>query len=170
MGLFPPNESKGWRLISPRVKRHCIKFIPIVLLFTIISLTYFNDHLPYVPKKHRISSYDIELEESFRRDRLTPGGLNGFLPRYKVKRYCKNHNWEPYPYRESRRKIYDLFLLNTELDWLEIRLNELEHHVDYFVILESATTFTGHPKPLALHDNWKQFEKFHSKIIYLSSS
>jgi beta-1,4-mannosyl-glycoprotein beta-1,4-N-acetylglucosaminyltransferase len=166
MGIFPANGTRCWPLISPRIKRHYIKFIPFVLVFTIISLTYFRDHLPYVPKKHRISSYDIEVEESFRQDRLTQGGPNGFLPRHKAKRYCKNHNWAPYPYRETRRKIYDLFLINTELDWLEIRLNELQHHVDYFVILESATTFTGHPKPLTLHDNWDQFSKFHSKIIY----
>jgi len=28
-------------------------------------------------------------------------------------------------------------MINTELDWLEIRLHELESQVDYFVILES---------------------------------
>lgn len=31
-----------------------------------------------------------------------------------------------------------MFLINTELDFLEIRLNELDQEVDYFVILESG--------------------------------
>jgi beta-1,4-mannosyl-glycoprotein beta-1,4-N-acetylglucosaminyltransferase len=57
-------------------------------------------------------------------------------------------------------------MVNTELDWLEIRLNELHQHVDYFVVLESATTFTGLPKPLVLAENWARFETFRHKIIY----
>jgi beta-1,4-mannosyl-glycoprotein beta-1,4-N-acetylglucosaminyltransferase len=57
-------------------------------------------------------------------------------------------------------------MVNSELDWLEIRLNELHKHVDYFVVLESATTFTGHPKPLAVKENWSRFEKFDKQIIY----
>jgi beta-1,4-mannosyl-glycoprotein beta-1,4-N-acetylglucosaminyltransferase len=51
-------------------------------------------------------------------------------------------------------------MVNRELGWLEIRLNELHNHVDYFVVLESATTFTGHPKPLAVKEHWLWFEKF----------
>lgn len=56
-------------------------------------------------------------------------------------------------------------MVNTELDWLEIRLNELKNEVDYFVILESATTFTGLPKPLHVRENWARFKDFHNKII-----
>lgn len=39
-------------------------------------------------------------------------------------------------------------------------------YVDYFVIVESLTTFTGKLKPLYLKDNWNLFEDFHHKIIY----
>lgn len=56
-------------------------------------------------------------------------------------------------------------MVNTELDWLEIRLNELKDHVDYFVILESKHTFTGLDKELIVKKNWKKFEEFHDKII-----
>lgn len=53
--------------------------------------------------------------------------------------------------QNRRRKVYDLFLVTTELDFFEIRLNELDKEVDYFVVLESATTFQMNPKPLYVH-------------------
>jgi len=65
------------------------------------------------------------------------------------------------------RKVYDCFTLNKELDMLEIRLNELANVVHKFVIAESAITFTGHPKPLSLKDNWNNFERFHNQISHL---
>lgn len=79
---------------------------------------------------------------------------------------CRAHGFAPVKPQTSRRKIYDLVLMSTELDWLEIRLHTLSHCVDYFVIIESPTTFTGKPKPLHLRDNWDLFKDFHHKIIY----
>lgn len=67
----------------------------------------------------------------------------------------------------GRRKVYDLFMLNTELDWLEIRLHELASQVDYFVILESPTTFTGLPKKMYYEENKHKFEEFKDKISTL---
>ncbi|RFU24085.1 hypothetical protein B7463_g12256, partial [Scytalidium lignicola] len=111
---------------------------------------------------------DIELEDSLATASETSIHLdpNGFLEFSPASKYCAAHNWKVFPHRESRRKIYDLTMVNTELDWLEIRLNELQDHVDYFVILESATTFTGLPKNLTLSQNWSRFQQFTSKIIY----
>ena len=40
------------------------------------------------------------------------------------------------PGAASKRKIYDVFLVHNELDMLELRLIELEHVVDCFVIIE----------------------------------
>ena len=34
--------------------------------------------------------------------------------------------------KRGEGKIYDLMMLNSELDWLEVRFNELHNHVDYF--------------------------------------
>ena len=62
--------------------------------------------------------------------------------------------------------MYDLFLADSELEWLEIRLNTLDDVVDYFVIVESSKTFTYHPKPLYFKDNYSRFQKFAHKIIY----
>ena len=49
---------------------------------------------------------------------------------------------------------------------LEIRLGELHEHVDYFVVVESKTTFVGNAKPLYLKENWERFQPYHSQIIY----
>jgi beta-1,4-mannosyl-glycoprotein beta-1,4-N-acetylglucosaminyltransferase len=62
--------------------------------------------------------------------------------------------------------IYDCFMFCKELDILEIRLNTLDEYVDYFVINESPTTFSGNDKPLYYSANKERFEKFHHKIIY----
>ncbi|KAI4121813.1 MAG: hypothetical protein LQ338_006161 [Usnochroma carphineum] len=91
---------------------------------------------------------------------------NGFLPMDKARDYCQTRHWDPYPYRNNRRKIYDLFIINTELDWLEIRMGELQNEVDYFVILEAETTFTEAPKPLHIQENWARFAPFHPKMIH----
>ena len=82
-----------------------------------------------------------------------------------IKSICASHGFSEYN-KLGKRKIYDLVLLNTELDWLEIRLHTLAPYVDYFVIVESPTTFTGHPKPLYLEQSWETFATFHSKIIH----
>ena len=90
----------------------------------------------------------------------------GFLPLQEASTFCQRRRLDIYEARTERRKVYDLFLINTELDWLEIRLNELNEEVDYFVILESDTTFQENPKPLHFKDNFSQLEPFHPKIIH----
>lgn len=88
------------------------------------------------------------------------------LPPSLAKTFCRTHNFAPFAANAGRRKVYDLFLLNTELDWLEIRLETLASSVDYFVIVESPITFTGLSKPLILKENWARFSKYHSQIIH----
>ena len=61
-------------------------------------------------------------------------------------------------------KIYDCIIFNGENRILEIRLNELNKFVDYFVILEFCETFTGIEKKQSIdHDLFKKFE---NKIRY----
>lgn len=64
-------------------------------------------------------------------------------------------------------KIYDCFTFFNELDLLEIRLNELNDSVDYFVIVEANKTHTGIPKEYIFEKNKKKFKKFLPKIIYV---
>lgn len=66
--------------------------------------------------------------------------------------------------QSSKPKIYDCFSFFNELDLLEIRLNELDPYVDYFVLSESRTTHSGKPKPLYFLENKDRFSKFLHKI------
>ena len=63
-------------------------------------------------------------------------------------------------------KVFDCFLFFNELDLLELRLNILHNHVDYFVIVESALTFQGEEKEFNFEKNKKRFDNFKHKIIY----
>jgi beta-1,4-mannosyl-glycoprotein beta-1,4-N-acetylglucosaminyltransferase len=64
-------------------------------------------------------------------------------------------------------KIYDCFTFYNEFDLLEIRLEELFDHVDYFVISEANTTHSGKPKNFELLDNWSRVKNFEDKIIHI---
>ena len=96
----------------------------------------------------------------------TSGVKHGLMPLGEAQIFCKRRRWDAYQTRDRPRKVFDFFLINTELDWLEIRLNELADEVDYFVVLEAETTFQEGSKPLRLLENWKRFEPFHAKIIH----
>ena len=62
-------------------------------------------------------------------------------------------------------KIFDCFMYFDEEILLDLRMNILDKHVDYFVIVESTFTHKGEKRKLNF--NFKQFEKFRNKIIYL---
>ena len=81
--------------------------------------------------------------------------------------FCKQNHLKPALDRDTR-KTFDLVTINTELDLLEIRLHTLSPFVDYFVIVESTHTFTGHPKPLHILNALKtpRFSPFRPKIIH----
>lgn len=63
-------------------------------------------------------------------------------------------------------KIYDCFILNHEIDILELRLNILEKYVDKFIITEGDTTFSGRPKESFYLKNKDRFSKWEDKIIH----
>ena len=64
-------------------------------------------------------------------------------------------------------KVYDCFTFFNELDLLEIRLNELNDVVDYFVLVESKRSFQNKQKSCYYLDNLDRFSKFNHKIIRL---
>jgi beta-1,4-mannosyl-glycoprotein beta-1,4-N-acetylglucosaminyltransferase len=66
-------------------------------------------------------------------------------------------------------KIYDCFPFFNELDLLEIRLNELNNVVDYFVLVEAEMTHQNGPKPLYYSEvaDDERFLKFKNKIIHV---
>lgn len=64
-------------------------------------------------------------------------------------------------------KVFDCFLYLNEDAVLEVRLNELDSMVDYFVIVEATTTHSGKPKATNFDIDKPQFNKFKDKIIYI---
>tara|TARA_Y100001970_G_scaffold130346_1_gene160721 strand:+ start:1777 stop:2592 length:816 start_codon:yes stop_codon:yes gene_type:complete len=60
--------------------------------------------------------------------------------------------------------IYDCFSYWDEDLLLDLRLNILNDHVDYFVILEGNKTWQNNPKKLRF--NIEKYDKFYDKIIY----
>ncbi|MBL0334187.1 MAG: hypothetical protein IPP73_02305 [Chitinophagaceae bacterium] len=63
--------------------------------------------------------------------------------------------------------IYDCFIFNDELDLLELRLEFLGGRVDHFILVESARTLSGKPKPLHFKNNAHRFSKWKDQIIHL---
>ncbi|PWU15564.1 MAG: hypothetical protein C5B45_02270 [Chlamydiae bacterium] len=67
----------------------------------------------------------------------------------------------------SYTKIYDCFTFFNELELLKMRLEELNDHVDYFVLVESVETQSGDPKPLYFQENQHFFQKYLPKIKHI---
>ena len=63
-------------------------------------------------------------------------------------------------------KIFDCFTYFNEDHVLELRLNILNDHVDFFVICEAKEDHRGKTKKLNF--NIDNFSKFKKKIIYLA--
>lgn len=128
----------------------------IALLCAVVGLwTIFRHGLS---RNHYLSPYLIDLSSRLNRQGQTS------LSHDEAVTICEAHSFAIEKRRQGERKIFDLVLLSTELDWLEIRLHTLAQYVDYFVVVESSTTFTGKPKPLYLKENWSAFKAFHDKI------
>jgi beta-1,4-mannosyl-glycoprotein beta-1,4-N-acetylglucosaminyltransferase len=63
--------------------------------------------------------------------------------------------------------LIDGFTFFNELDILDIRLEELDPVVDFFVLVESPVTFRGDQKPLFYMDNIRRYSKYTHKIIHV---
>jgi beta-1,4-mannosyl-glycoprotein beta-1,4-N-acetylglucosaminyltransferase len=63
-------------------------------------------------------------------------------------------------------RVIDVFPFFNELNLLKARLDELNPFVDFFVVTEATTTFSGLNKQLFLKENWNEFTPYHHKIIH----
>lgn len=127
-----------------------LRFAILVLVSSTIICILFYSQVVFTLSDHAVST------QSYR----------DFLPENEARSLCAEHDLNLYANRSRHRKIYDLVPISTELDWLEIRMHELDSLVDYFVIVESTETFTGHPKPLFFKENYSNFSQFSHKILY----
>ena len=62
-------------------------------------------------------------------------------------------------------KIFDCFTFNDENSILEIRLNEMNKYIDYFIIVEFGENHQGGKKGKKIDE--KVLEKFKNKIRYI---
>jgi beta-1,4-mannosyl-glycoprotein beta-1,4-N-acetylglucosaminyltransferase len=63
--------------------------------------------------------------------------------------------------------IVDCFTFFNELDLLELRLEELNESVDYFVLVEASKTQSLLEKPFHFEENKSRYSKFLDKIIHI---
>jgi beta-1,4-mannosyl-glycoprotein beta-1,4-N-acetylglucosaminyltransferase len=69
--------------------------------------------------------------------------------------------------QETMNRLFDCFTFFNELDLLEVRLETLAPHVDFFVLAESPITYRADPKPLYFEQNKERFAKFLPKIRHI---
>ncbi|GHD49975.1 hypothetical protein GCM10017083_23030 [Thalassobaculum fulvum] len=74
---------------------------------------------------------------------------------------------EPWERRDGPPRYFDCFMFNGEVDLARMRFAELWDHVDKFVVVEAAETFTGNKKPLMFEENIERFQEFRDKIIHV---
>ncbi|THU85036.1 glycosyltransferase family 17 protein [Dendrothele bispora CBS 962.96] len=136
--------------------------LTFIFLFITISLYYISQN-----------SYQLRNTLSYATRPLwdSEDGPKTIIPHYHAegmgvdKHTCSLHGWEERQ-DHGKTKVLDAIMMSTELDLLEIRLNELENVVDRFFIIESNTTFTGLPKQTHFANNRQRFAKFEKKISY----
>ncbi|RGP67493.1 hypothetical protein FLONG3_8484 [Fusarium longipes] len=142
-----------------------------VLLFPLVCAVVLLSKQPYFDRSHthRIADADIRVTQTLPRLNFSKSH-HEFYASEAARSLCAAHGYSVFKPRadvhNGRRKIYDLFMVKTELDFLEIRLKTLYNYVDYFVIVEAPLTFQGGPKDLTIRDNWKRFEAYHDKMMY----
>src|SRR5947209_16499894 len=125
-----------------------------VFLFLVVKLNSHTVSTSIGGLRSKLSTYSSVYSVVY-----SPSGhgsdINGFIPEgTSLHEYCERYHWEPFMPRVQRRKIFDLILVNTELEWLEIRMGEMASEVDFFVVVESSTTFSDTPKPLYVRESW----------------
>jgi beta-1,4-mannosyl-glycoprotein beta-1,4-N-acetylglucosaminyltransferase len=136
-----------------------------VFLFLVVKLNSHTVSISIGGLRSKLSTYSSIYDVVY-----SPSGhgsdINGFIPEgTSLNEYCERYHWEPFMPRVQRRKIFDLILINTELEWLEIRMGEMASEVDFFVVVESAMTFSDAPKPLYVRENWDRLVAYHNKIV-----
>lgn len=64
-------------------------------------------------------------------------------------------------------RYFDCFMFNGEVALAKMRFTELWDHVEKFIVVEAAETFTGNKKSLMFKENLESFKDFRDKIIHV---
>src|ERR1700753_3693494 len=128
--------------------RRPLRTLAIIAIFCVITVLFLPGKRHHVLQRELLRPHLSETRQAQASDAAS---------------FCRKHGFSPY--RGHGRKVYDLFLFDHELEWLDIRLNTLYPYVDYFVIVEGTNSFTSLPKPAILQENWDNFTTFHPKML-----
>ena len=147
-------------MLRPQLLRPKL-FIPTLLVVGVLLYVTFQNH------------YQIMNALSYSTRPLwdTAEGPTNIIPHYYAdgldfgSNTCDLHGWKGRD-NSASIQVFDAVLMSSELDLLEIRMNELDAVVDRFFILESNATFTGLPKETYFANNRARFTKFDHKISY----
>lgn len=114
---------------------------------------------------HQVTNTPLDLLKAALHDSQKP---TEYYASKAARDFCAAHRYSVFTPRSvsNQRKVYDLVMVNSELDFLEIRLNTLYDQVNYFIIVESPKTFQGDKKPLVIKNSWAYFRRYHDKMIY----
>jgi hypothetical protein len=63
--------------------------------------------------------------------------------------------------------VYEFFYLHDEIDWLPVKLREMEGVVDKVIIIECPYDLKHRKKPLVYEENKAKFAKYADKIIHV---
>jgi hypothetical protein len=78
---------------------------------------------------------------------------------------CDAHGWVP---SARGRRIWDMFIVDREIDLVEARIAELFPYVDFFVIAEANQTHQGHAKASHVRGAWRtRLARFASKVVHV---
>ena len=119
----------------------------ILLLTCILITTCYYFYPTFLTSEHGYTGN--VLQRDLVSHYLWPYGTKTPTPE-SIDQACRDHGFTRYQQNNNgtrRRRVYDLFPFHQELNWLEIRLRTLAPFVDYFVITEYTTTFTGIQSP-----------------------
>lgn len=152
--------------MNKALANHQIKFLAAAAALVLIWFIYLHglpvdSHIPGLPKPHPgaapASHYGAGSVDGAHPDVLPPDDAEQFCSHFRLPAFP--------PDRIKTRKVYDLLLINTEIELLELRLGQMAPYVDYFVILESDRTFSDNQKSLYVEENWARFKPYHAQMI-----
>lgn len=140
----------------------------LLAIFGIMTFWYAGGQLFVGMPNHRILAIDTNLTLPQGLDFSANRSHHEWYASPNAQEFCRAHGYAVFkPNSESgQRKVYDLIMANTELDFLEIRLATMYDHVDYFIVVEASKTFQGRPKDLTIKNNWDRLKVYHDKMIY----
>ena len=69
-----------------------------------------------------------------------------------------------------RPLVIDAFPINNELDHLQMRLEEMDPAVDFFIAVEAEVDHQDHPKPFHITENIDRFAAWSDKLIVIRAT